>query len=52
MPPAVWCVGGQLYRFMIGSLAVWRQHGWVAGGLVCAIVIVVLGDAWPVSLSP
>ena len=27
-------------------------HGWVVGGFGCAIVVViVLGDAWPLSLS-
>ena len=43
----------------VGCLvAAWLQPctagtaNWVVGGLVCAIVVFILGNAWPLSLSP
>ena len=30
---------------------VWRLHGWLFGGLVCAMFVVVLGGAKPVLFS-
>lgn len=50
MPAAVWFFRWQVYRFCL--LAVWWLHGWVVVGFVCAIAVVVLADAWPLSLSP
>ena len=41
--------GVQVLMLFVGCL---RLRGWVVGGFVCAVVVaVVLGDAWPLSLS-
>ena len=40
-----------LFVFDFVALAVWWLHGWSVGGFVCAIVVVVLGDARPLLLS-
>ena len=41
------CICGLLF-----PLAICWLHGCMADGFVCASVVVVLGDAWPLSLSP
>ena len=42
-----WCTGLQCC-----SLAAWVWLGWFAGGIDCAVVCVVLGDAAPLLRSP